>query len=211
MISVRRITDPSDGDIDAIVEVVVAAFRDDVGMASGSANSPRLQADIHRRTIQGCIAHGQVHVGVVNGRIQGVVAATAPGADWHYYQQEDFMRSLSPYLSEWYSYHYIPTYEELYRAAFRSGERARKEAWHVKLLAVHPDAQRVGLGRLMLSAICTQADSNGKRIVTDVKSPYHVRWFRKSGFSHRSVKNFTAKDSAGFPLWCMAREPSPPE
>ena len=56
----------------------------DVGMASASANSPRLQADMHRRTIQGCIAHGQVHVGVVNGRIQGVVAATSPGADWHF-------------------------------------------------------------------------------------------------------------------------------
>ncbi|TBU25704.1 hypothetical protein BD311DRAFT_763972 [Dichomitus squalens] len=209
MASVRRLVDPSDEDVEAIVQILLDAFKDDVGMASISGNSARTHADVHRRTIRACIAHGEVYVGLVNERIQGVIASIAPGEDWHFYQQEDFLRSLSPYLSEWYSYHYIPTYEELYRSAFRSGERARRDAWHIKVLAVHPDAQRRGLGRLLLGSVSKQADASGKRIVTDVKSPYHVQWFRKSGFSHRGVKNFTSKDSTGFPLWCMAREPGP--
>ncbi len=51
---------------------------------------------------------------------------------------------------------YIPTYDELYRASFGSGERARKEAWNLKLLAVHPDARRRGLGKLLLSTFCKQ-------------------------------------------------------
>ncbi|KAI0705441.1 hypothetical protein C8Q76DRAFT_771220 [Earliella scabrosa] len=218
MISVRRLVDPTDDDVDAAVQLLVAAFRDDVGMASLCGGSSRLQYDLYKRTIRACLTHGEVHLGIVNGRIQGVAAAIAPGEDWQCYQQEDFIRNLSPYLSEWYSYHYIPTYQELYRTAFSAGERARKDSWNVKLLAVHPDAQRRGLGRLLLSTLCRQADASGKRISTEVKMTppsllssllSQVQWFRKSGFTHRSVKNFSSKDSAGFPLWCMVREPAP--
>ncbi|KAI0767362.1 hypothetical protein C8Q74DRAFT_1204655, partial [Fomes fomentarius] len=198
-----------DEEVDAAVQVMLAAFHDDIGMSSLCGGSTRLQNDMYKRTIRACITKGEVHVGTANGRVQGVAAILAPGEDWHCYQQDDFLRSLSPYLSEWYSYHYIPTYHELYRTAFSAGEHARRDSWNIKLLAVHPDAQRRGLGRLLLSTVCKQARQFGKRIVTEVKSPYHVQWFRKSGFSHRSVKNFSSKDSAGFPLWCMVRDPAP--
>ncbi|KAI0752847.1 acyl-CoA N-acyltransferase [Daedaleopsis nitida] len=206
MISAQRLVDPPDGDVEAVVQLLVAAFRDDIGMSSLSGGSSRLQMDMYRRTVRACLAQGALYVGVVDGRIQGVAAWIAPGEDWQCYQQEDFISSLTPYLSEWYSYHYIPTYQELYSAAFSSGERARKDGWNLKLLAVHPDSRRKGLGRLLLNTLCQQADASGKRVLTEVKSPYHVSWFRKSGFTHRSVKNFSSKDSAGFPLWCMVRD-----
>ncbi|RPD61585.1 hypothetical protein L226DRAFT_399058 [Lentinus tigrinus ALCF2SS1-7] len=209
MISVRRLVDPSDEDVESVVQVLVASFKDDVGMASLSGSSSRVQVELYRRTIRACISQGQVFVGLVDNRIQGVAASISPGADWHCYLEDDFVRTLSPYLREWYTYHYIPTYDELYRTSFGSGERARKEAWNLKLLAVHPDAQRRGLGRSLLSTFCKQADASGKRVLTDVKSPYHVTWFGKSGFRYRAVKNFSSKDAAGFPLWCMVRDPAP--
>ena len=47
----------------------------------------------------------------------------------------------------------MPTYEELYKAAFGSSS-ARREAWNVKFLAVQPDSQRKGLGKMLIATLC---------------------------------------------------------
>ncbi|KAH9929096.1 uncharacterized protein BXZ73DRAFT_102250 [Epithele typhae] len=207
MVSFRRLVDLSEDELDAVVQVLLAAFKDDVGMSSLSGNSTRVLADICRRTVRACSKVGEVHVGLVDGRIQSVVAWTAPGQDWQCYQQADFMANLSSYLNEWYMYHYQPTYEDLYATAFSAGERTRRDALYLNFLAVHPDHQHRRIGKQLLSFACKQADATAKRMVVDVKSPFLVSWFRKSGFIHRAVKNFSSRDSAGFPLWCMVREP----
>ncbi|KAI0772933.1 acyl-CoA N-acyltransferase [Trametes elegans] len=195
-------------EVEGAVQIFVDAFREDMGMAAFSGGSARVQRDIFRRTLHACLARGEVYLALADGAPRGVAAALAPGADWAFYEQEDFMRELSAYLEEWYSYHYVPTYEELYRNAFVAGPRARRDAWNLKYLAVAPALQRRGLGRALVAAVCKQADAGAKNITADVKSPHLVQWFRKSGFAHRAVKNFAAKDSAGFPLWCMVREPA---
>ena len=51
-------------------------------MAALSGNSSRTVAELYRRTIRACAQHGEVHVSLVDGRIQGVVAWIAPGQDW---------------------------------------------------------------------------------------------------------------------------------
>ncbi|KAI8989074.1 acyl-CoA N-acyltransferase [Trametes punicea] len=206
-ISVRRLVDPSEEDLEGVVKIIYNAFKDDVGTASYSGGSSRVQRDIYRRTIRACVSRGEVYLGLVDGEPHGVAALIGPGADWAFYEQDDFIRDLSSYLEEWYIYHYIPTYEELYRAAFTAGQRARRDAWNLKFLAVDPDHQRKGLGRALLETACKQADAGGQRITADAKDPHAVHWFRKSGFTHRAVKNFASRDTAGFPLWCMVREP----
>ncbi|KAI0372358.1 hypothetical protein BV20DRAFT_1034487 [Pilatotrama ljubarskyi] len=206
-VTVRRLADPTDEEIERAVQILFNAFRDDVGMASFSGGSTRVQRDIFRRTLRACLAHGEVYVGLVDGKAYGVAASIAPGADWAFYDQDDFTKDLSSYLDEWFTYHYIPTYEELYRLALPGGQRGRRDAWNLKLLAVDPECQRRGIGRALLGSVCEQADAGEKCVTADVKSPNLVQWFRKSGFSHRAVKNFTSRDSAGFPLWCMVRDP----
>ena len=54
----------------------------DVGMASLSGNSTRTVAELYRQTIRACAKQGEVHVSLVDGRIQGVVAWIASGQDW---------------------------------------------------------------------------------------------------------------------------------
>ena len=52
---------------------------------------------------------------------------------------------------------YRPTYEDLYRCSFAgAGERTRRDAMHVQMLAVHPEFQRRGFGRQMLALVCKQ-------------------------------------------------------
>ncbi|KAI0649868.1 acyl-CoA N-acyltransferase [Trametes meyenii] len=213
-VTVRTMADPSDDDIESAVQILVDAFKDDIGMESFSGGSARLQRDILRRTIRGCLAHGQVYLGLVDGTPRGVATVVKPGHDWAFYEQDNFTQDLSAYLDQWYNFHicgveqYIPTYEELYRSAFPSAaQNVRQNAWNVKFLAVAPNYQRRGVGRALLGAICKQADAGNQHVTADVKSPSLVQWFTKAGFAHRAVKNFTSKDSAGFPLWCMAREP----
>ncbi|KAI0672242.1 hypothetical protein C8Q78DRAFT_736338 [Trametes maxima] len=231
-VSVRRLAaDAPEEEIDAAVEILLDAFRDDIGMDSFSGGSPRLQRDILRRTIRGCLAHGEVYLGLVDGTPRGVATVVKPGQDWAFYDRDNFTQDLSAYLDQWYNFHYIPTYEELYRAAFPGAPNMRRNAWNVKFLAVDPNHQRKGVGRALLAAVCKQvrppappvvvvcrllrrvafgqADAGNQHVTADVKSPSLVQWFTKSGFAHRAVKNFTSKDSAGFPLWCMAREPQP--
>ncbi|KAI0634336.1 acyl-CoA N-acyltransferase [Trametes polyzona] len=206
-VSVRKLTNPTEDEIERAVQVLYNAFKDDLGIESLSGGSARVARDIFRRSIHGCLARGEVYIGLVDDVPHGVAALVAPGADWAFYQQEDFTRGLSTYLYEWYTYHYVPTYEELYRSSLPTGQRGRRDAWNIKLLAVNPEHQRRGVGRALLGSICKQADAGGACITADVKSPNHVLWFKKWGFTHRGVKNFTSKDSAGFPLWCMVREP----
>ncbi|KAH9846071.1 acyl-CoA N-acyltransferase [Lenzites betulinus] len=209
-VSVRRMTDPSEEDIEMVVQVLMNAFRDDVGLQSFSGGSARLARDVFRRTTKGCVAHGAIYLGLIDNVPHGVALLVAPGADWNFYQESDFAEGLSTYLFEWYTYHYMPTYEELYRISLPSGQRGRRDAWNIKFLAVNPDFQRKGVGRALLGAICKQADADAVCVTADVKSPNLVQWFRKRGFSHRGVKNFSSKDSAGFPLWCTVREPVRP-
>ncbi|OSD00487.1 hypothetical protein PYCCODRAFT_1371133, partial [Trametes coccinea BRFM310] len=195
-------------DIERAVQILHDAFKDDVGTASYSGGSARVQRDIYRRTITACLTRGQVYLGFLDDEPQGVAALIEPGADWAFYEHEDFTRTLSSYLEEWYAYHYIPTYQELYRSAFSAGERARRDAWNLKFLAVSPDHQRKGLGRELVRTLCGKADAGRERVTADVKNPRSVQWLRRFGFTHRGVKNFTSRDSAGFPLWCVVREPS---
>ncbi|EIW53307.1 uncharacterized protein TRAVEDRAFT_31514 [Trametes versicolor FP-101664 SS1] len=206
-IVVRKMSNPSEEEVERAVQVLANAFKDDVGIESFSGGSARIARDIYRRSIRGCLARGEVYLGLVNDELHGVALLIAPGADWAFYDQEDFTRDLSTYLYEWYTYHYMPTYDELYRNALPSGQRGRRDAWNLKLLAVDPEFQRRGIGRALLGSICKQADAGATCVTADVKSPNLVQWFRQSGFAHRAVKNFTSKDSVGFPLWCMVREP----
>ncbi|KAI0332198.1 hypothetical protein GY45DRAFT_1335696 [Cubamyces sp. BRFM 1775] len=189
-IAVHKLVDPSDEQVESAVRILSNTFQDDVGMSSFSGGSSRVQRDIYRRTIKACLARGEVYVGLVDDEPHGVAALIGPGADWAFHEQDDFTRDLSSYLKEWYTCHYIPVYEELYRAAFTAGQRARRDAWNLKFLAVEPAFQSKGLGRALLGAICQR-----------------VQWLGKFGFSYRAVRNFTCKDSAGFPLWCTVRQP----
>ena len=51
---------------------------------------------------------------------------------------------------------YRPTYEYLYKCSFSAGERVRRDAAHIKMLAVHPDYQKRGYGRQLLGLACRQ-------------------------------------------------------
>ncbi|KAI0657568.1 hypothetical protein C8Q70DRAFT_934907 [Cubamyces menziesii] len=192
-IAVRKLVDPTDEQVETAVRILSNTFQDDVGMSSFSGGSSRVQRDIYRRTIKACLARGEVYFGLVDDEPHGVAALIGPGVDWAFYEQDDFTRDLSSYLKEWYTCHYAPVYEDLYRAAFTAGQRTRRDAWNVKFLAVEPAYQSKGLGRALLRAICQR-----------------VQWLGKFGFSYRAVRNFTSKDSAGFPLWCTVREPGAP-
>ena len=54
----------------------------DEGMASLSGDSTRTVVELYRQTIRACAQQGEVYVGLVDGRIQGVVAWIASGQDW---------------------------------------------------------------------------------------------------------------------------------
>ncbi|OCH90478.1 acyl-CoA N-acyltransferase [Obba rivulosa] len=207
---VRRLVNPSEEELQAAVEVLRAAFYNDTGMASLSEGSKRLENLIYRLTMNAALAHGEFHVAVVDGQIQGIALFIGPDYDWVFYEQPEFASQLSQYGQEWYAHHYAPTYEELYRSAFSDSRQSRRDAWNLAFLGIHPRFQSQGLGRSLLAAVMNKADADNRRIIANVKNPHTVQFFRKLGFSHRSVKNLTSKDFTGFPLWCMAREPTRP-
>jgi len=182
----------------------------DTGMASLSEGSKRLENLIYRLTMNAALAHGEFHVAVVDGQIKGVALFIGPDYDWVFYEQSEFRNQLSQYLQEWYTHHYAPTYNELYRCAFSDSREGRRDAWNLVFLGIHPHYHKQGLGRSLLAAVSSKADADNRRITANVKNPQTVQFFRKLGFTHRSVKNFTSKDFTGFPLWCMAREPARP-
>ncbi|OBZ76810.1 hypothetical protein A0H81_03360 [Grifola frondosa] len=181
MIYIRQLSDPSEEQVEAAVQVLMSAFRNDSGMASLSGGNRHLEGVIYRMSIRASVTRGEFHVAIDNDIIQGVAIWIGPGTDWLFYEQPEFTGQLSPYLKECTGL----LMEDLYNAAFRA------------------EFQRQGTGRTLLKAVSHKADSTSKRMIADVKSPHNVQCFRSLGFSYRSVKNFAAKDFVGFPLWCM--------
>ncbi|EMD36947.1 hypothetical protein CERSUDRAFT_114858 [Gelatoporia subvermispora B] len=153
---VRRLLNPSEDELQAAVEVLRAAFYGDTGMASLSEGSKRLETLLYRLTMRAALEHGEFHVAVVDGQIQGIALFIGPEYDWVSYEQPEFTNQLSQYGQEWYAHHYAPTYEELYRSAFLDGRQSRRDAWNLALLGINPPYQRQGLGRSLLAAVMSK-------------------------------------------------------
>jgi len=122
---------------------------------------------------------------------------------------QEYHAKLTPEMQLWWTSHLRPKYAELTNISLGSAT-ARRAAWHVRTIAVHPEKQRRGVARRLLEeAVLKRADAGKQKSVMETHTDALVRIFAKFGFKAKGTKNFGSYQG-GFPLFCMVREPKPP-
>ncbi|KAI0293025.1 hypothetical protein B0F90DRAFT_1644075, partial [Multifurca ochricompacta] len=151
-----------------------------------------------------CLRDGEVWVAGFNDQINAVTFWIRPGADFHIGLSDDYIRDLPDDMKEWMAHHFVPKYNELYKAR-TAGQQVRVQAWHILLIGVQPTFQRRGLGKRLLDVLREKV-SFGMTASSQRTGCFQVHFFNNSGFAYTGVKNFISRQ-AGFPLWSMLRLP----
>lgn len=76
--------------------------------------------------------------------------------------------------------------------------------WHLGPIAVSPEFQKRGIGRLLLQHFCAKVDESGVQAYLETDHPENVGFYEKSGFS---VTNQAVV--LGVPNWFMTRAARP--
>ncbi|KAI0049539.1 acyl-CoA N-acyltransferase [Auriscalpium vulgare] len=206
-IAVRLLTAPSDDDRARILDILEAAFHADNLILCLTGASRTAERFLYQRIIDVCLRDGEVWVAGFGGRIDAVALWIRPGRDYLIGADDEYRRTLPDEMQDWYLQHMRPKYQELYAATYAKGSQTRVQAWHLKLMAVHPQRQRQRLGKSLMSTLLDKADRSSLTLTTDVQTSSALHFFQALGFKYTGVKNFISR-RAGFPLWSMLRQPS---
>jgi len=212
-ISLRKLSNPTPQEHQRVLTILLAAFLGDVEIAAMTGGKSSLEPAFFRLQLELSLNYGEVYIAGTGGSIDAVALVFAPGQDFlvdentNFQPSHDFVSKLTPEMQQWWILHLRPKFAELTNISLGSAE-ARKAAYYIRIIAVHPEKQRRGLGRKLMEMFAQKADGGKKKMCLETSTDAMVRVFYKFGFKVKGTKNF-GSTLGGFPLFCMVRDPKP--
>ncbi|PAV19176.1 acyl- N-acyltransferase [Pyrrhoderma noxium] len=198
-----------------ILDIMLTACRGDLQVAALTGGRSSLEPALFQFQLDICLMQGVLFVAGRGNKIDGVLLAFGPGQDIFpksaidsasYTPSAEYVSKLSPEMQQWWSSHFRPKFAELTNLGLGS-DQARKDSWYIRMLIVHPNEQRRGIGSKLIETIVQKANSAKKKACLEVHTDTLVRIFTKYNFRVRATKNFGSYQG-GFPFFLMVREPS---
>ncbi|KAJ2912913.1 hypothetical protein MD484_g7497, partial [Candolleomyces efflorescens] len=215
---IAHLQNPSDQEIDRIVEVLSGAFAGDpfssivVGGYTDRADIVFIQS---RQSVAAAAIGGTIHVLKADGEIVGVAIWFGPGQSLNSTEQQraagwnEFMRIAPDDLRSWWVDYFIPLMVKSGKEAFgrgRNGEEYPLEAWHLHLFGILPEFQGKGYGKKLVQFAEAEAekDKNGNVMVVETTTDVDVIIYTKLGFEIK--KQIGVESSIGNArLWFMMK------
>ncbi|KAA1472945.1 acyl-CoA N-acyltransferase [Dentipellis sp. KUC8613] len=168
--TVRRLSEPTQTQLDEAVSVFVRAFEKDEGTLAMTGGDRKLQPLLFDWLIRTCVIGGQLYV-VTNasGTIVGVGTWYFPGQDAVLTAEQKqgylrFVEALSPELQKWWT------------------EDGKLDSYSLSVLATDPDFQKKGVASKLMHAVFEQARGSNARIVLSATNEANIAFYQKLGF-----------------------------
>ncbi|KAK7031533.1 N-acetyltransferase domain-containing protein [Favolaschia claudopus] len=202
-ISVRKLINPSDDEIDALVSMLDRAFVNSSSTIQSSGWLFRFLTDGKRELAAKYVYRGHVLAGLLEGEVwvagqsgTNAIRAAAvwfpPGidalvteaqrsaAEW-----DQFISKLSQEKRTWWSDYFLPTTEEA--SASLIGRHMGLKSWHLLLLGTDPDHQGKGLSTALIRAVESKASAERVSMVVGTSELTNVAYYQKLGFVVRGA------------------------
>lgn len=187
----------------AAVGALVAAFAEDPSWRATlpEARSRRSVLRSALSTLSTDTSRGQtLLIGLNDGEVVGAAVAWRPG-----YHPSAFRRPQALFAAVAILRHARIATVPLWRRwrAVRAADPTSEAHWHLAALGVRPDAQRRGVGRVLLEAFLESVDDSGGAAYLETSRPDVVDWYGAVGFRVRERLSLPGDREA----WTMWRPP----
>ncbi|KAJ6485712.1 hypothetical protein C8R45DRAFT_997581 [Mycena sanguinolenta] len=194
-IIVRRLTNPSETEIEKAAAVLNRAFLNppEPFFHSLTGGNRDLDILIHCAHVRAGLIDGEVWVaGYEPTDICAVAIWFGPGTDIFSTEEQQaaagwdqFQLKLTPEVKKWRSEYFIPRYHEWIASCI--GQDTSIEAWHLDLLGTDPTHRRKGLSSALIRAVETKAVEESITMVLETTNDPNVAYYQKLGFIVRGA------------------------
>ncbi|KJA14851.1 hypothetical protein HYPSUDRAFT_414225 [Hypholoma sublateritium FD-334 SS-4] len=212
---VRHITDITDAELSALVDILVAAFKGDRFGNLLFGNDLSLAPAQLRANIRGALINGAVHalaVGPEPADLRGVALWFPPGASVFSTPEvraasgwTAFMESLPEALRTWWRTYLAPTIGALSTDAL--GEGFAHSAWHLHLFGVLPAFHGQGYARLLVEHVDRLAAETRSPLLVETTNETNVKIYTKLGFEAVRDIDITS-DYGSAHMWLLVKRPA---
>ena len=149
--------------------------------------------------VRDSIGHGHVHAALVDGAVAGVAAWLGPDGypigGWRQVQQAIELAPCLPWG--------VGALREARRgqAANRTEHRRHPPHFYLRVLGVHPDHQRSGVGRALVEPGLALADAAGVGCFLFTAEETNVGWYRQFGFEEAARFQPTPTWPTNWAMW----------
>ncbi|KAH8091357.1 hypothetical protein BXZ70DRAFT_1011170 [Cristinia sonorae] len=174
-IIIRRITNPTDEEVDSMIAVCVAAYHGDQFTECAVGGDWNLHSAMRRTAIGAQQVGGENWVALHGDKIIAVAGWFPPGRALldrkvSYLRVHDaftypslllgcspeqaaagwdaFVAKMPPALNQWWTKEFLPEFSQLSTESLGPG--VKKDSWHLQTVATHPDYQRRGIATALL-------------------------------------------------------------
>ncbi|KAJ7708825.1 hypothetical protein B0H17DRAFT_1030971 [Mycena rosella] len=188
-IIVRRLTNPTDDEIERGSALLTVAFRslNDLFVASITGNNPDLDPMFHRAHMRAGAVGGELWVaGFGPTDIAAVAVWFGPGTDFLATEEQraagwnDLQSKFTPELRKWWSEYFGPRYNQWNEDCLGKGTKTK--SWHLDLLGTSPDHQHKGLAAALIQAIEVKSTADGEIMFLEASNDPNVAFYKKRGF-----------------------------
>jgi len=191
------------GDLSAAVAVAARAFHDDPLFNWFEPDLVRQMRELPalmNATLLDTLPHAETLVATIDGRVKGVAGWVPPGKYPRTTRAEVlFNLRAAPALVR--IGRRLPAAVRLLTEIDR--HHVKVEHWYLALLAVDPEFQGRGLGRLLTEAVLARADAEGLPAYLETQKESNVAWYAKAGFEVHDTIHL--RDPGSPMMWTMLR------
>ncbi|KAL0961078.1 hypothetical protein HGRIS_006061 [Hohenbuehelia grisea] len=183
--SAHLLTDPSDQQIEQIVDVCIRAYSGDNVIRSMTGDRPELWPPLFRAWLKAGRLAGAIYVVESEpGRIASAGLWFGPGKALLASEEQralgwnEFWEALTPETHEWWAYLNKTT-------AGMADEKRTKEimdGWFANMIATDPAFQRRGYASSIVRAVCERGVKEGTLVALGTQKKDNVAYYRSLGF-----------------------------
>ncbi|KAJ7837732.1 hypothetical protein B0H13DRAFT_2287846 [Mycena leptocephala] len=199
-VEVIRVQEPTDAQVDQVVEIILKAFATDVVVQSMSGGNPALAREATHAIYRAGLLEGCVLLAVdssVSTDVLGVALAFGPGNGLYVTEAQralGFDAVTAKYTEEmkhWWA-DFIQNSRKLKDDTV--GSDRILQSWYVDNIATDPARQGHGVGTMLVKA-CAEVD--GVPLFLNAMTESNVTWYKKLGFEAKGARDFKALESLG--------------
>jgi len=219
---VREVVNATKEQLDIGAEVLAKAFaKDEFSWACVGHDSYEFLTDFQRSTIVACAKGGLLYFAYgENDEVLGVSAWFPPGRtllddpEQGKDGYDDFFKKIPEPVSKWWTEKFLPEYDDQTEGSLGAGFKVG--TWHLQLLGVLPDKQRLGVGRALVEVGEKKAKAESKSVVIEAEDEENTEMFYKRiGYyvkpsgppehpEYRVYKDY--KGDYGFKMWILLKD-----
>ncbi|KAJ6541353.1 hypothetical protein B0H19DRAFT_1173005 [Mycena capillaripes] len=201
-VEIIRVQEPTDGQFDQLVDILMNAFAKDLvvqSMSGGNAELAReaTQAIYRAGLLEGCVL---LAVDSVSTDVLGVALGFGPGNGLYMTEAQralGFDAVTAKYteeMKEWWA-EFIQESRKLKEDTV--GSDSILQAWYADNIATDPAQQGRGVGTALVKALCEKAKDDGVPLFLNAMTASNVAWYKKLGFEAKGTRDFRALGSLG--------------